>query len=172
MASARGRELEIDEDLAHQQRSWVVQSIGQVVLLAIVVGALAGMLGSGPLSRSTVTAEPGLEVEYERFARYQDAGRLTLRLGSPLTAGDRVRVAINREFLEHSRIEGVVPQPEAQETGGGGVISSFRVAERGQPMTISYRITPERVGILEGVLRVELAGTPSPQVRFRRWTYP
>jgi hypothetical protein len=172
VAIVRVGDLEIDQDLGYQRRSWRVQRIGWVAMFAVVAAALAGVLGSGPLSRSTATAAAGLDVEYQRFARYQDPVKLTLRLHPGVTGAERVRVSINREFLDHSRIEGILPQPEAQEAGDDRVVFVFRMAAPGTPMTISYIMSPERVGPLDAVVRVGTGGAGSPAVRFRQWTYP
>jgi hypothetical protein len=141
-------------------------------MFALVAAALAGVLGSGPLSRSTATAAAGLDVEYQRFARYQDPVKLTLRLHPAVTGAERVRVSIDRDFLDHAKIEGMLPQPEAQEAAGDRVVFVFRVAAPGAPMTISSIISPERIGALDAVVRVETDGAGSPEIRFRQWTYP
>jgi hypothetical protein len=164
---------EIEQDMRHERLSWRIQRAGWAVMGLIVAAALAGVLGSGPLSRSTASAPSGVQLAYERFGRYQDPQTLTLRLPAGLTTGDRLRVSISRAFLDHSKIEAVVPQPEAQDLGDGRIVYVFRVTDRAAPMTVSFVIVPQQIGAQPGVVRVEGPGDGGrAEIRFTRWTYP
>ena len=40
-------DLELDEHIGFQRRSWRVQRIGQIVVVLVVLAALAGLFGGG-----------------------------------------------------------------------------------------------------------------------------
>jgi hypothetical protein len=173
VTTGRTTGLEIDQDTRHQRASWRLQRIGWAVMVLVVIAALAGLLGSGPLSRSRTSTTSGLQLEYERFARYQDPHRMTLRLPQSLVHAGRARVSISRTFLDGSTIESIVPQPEAQHLEGEWVAYLFRVTGGTGPATISFVITPQRIGRLVGGVRVQReGGGQSSELHLVQWTYP
>ena len=61
-------DLEISQDLTFQRRSWIVQRVGWVMLALLILAALGGLFGPGPLSRARAGPHDGpLWVEYQRF---------------------------------------------------------------------------------------------------------
>jgi hypothetical protein len=172
VAIVRAGDLEIDQDLTFQRRAWMVQRVGWVVMALLIAAALAGVLGSGPLSRQTARAPGALEVEYQRFGRYQDAETLTVRLEPAVTAVPLVRLSVNREFLDHSAIERVVPAPERVEAAERRVVYSFRVAGPGQPFPVTFNARPQRIGPVAVTLRVESEAAHGREARFRQFAYP
>lgn len=71
-------DLDIAQDLEHQRREWVIERIGWAIMALILLAALAGLLGSGPLSNARID-HPGshLSAEYNRFERYQSPTKRT-----------------------------------------------------------------------------------------------
>ncbi len=64
--------IQLEDDIAFQRKSWLVERIGWGVMLTILVAALAGLFASGPLSSKNVeSADSSAIVRYERFARAQ-----------------------------------------------------------------------------------------------------
>lgn len=167
-----GGGLEIDQDLGFQRRSWVVQRTGWAVMALLVAAALAGLFGSGPLSRRIARAPGAFEVEYQHFTRYEDPELLTLRLEPAVTAVPLVRLSINMEFLDHARIESVLPAPERVEAAAGRVVYAFRVAEPGRPFPVVFNMRPQRVGRAAARLRVESEAARGREAAFRQFTYP
>jgi hypothetical protein len=66
--------MEVNADIEFQRRVWRVQRIGWLIIAAVIVAALLGVFGGGPLSRAAVQGD-GLRLEYERFARLQQSTR-------------------------------------------------------------------------------------------------
>jgi hypothetical protein len=59
----------VQEDMPMQQRVWRFERVGWYVLVAIVLLALAGLFGNGPLSDAEVVSQDGrVRVEYQRSA--------------------------------------------------------------------------------------------------------
>ena len=68
--------LDVHQDLPHERLEWTFEPIGWVVIALVLLAALAGLLGRGPLSRATVGHDgAALRVEYNCLARYQVTNR-------------------------------------------------------------------------------------------------
>jgi hypothetical protein len=165
----RVRDLEIDQDLVFERRSLRVERIGLVFLVALLIAAGLGLLGSGPLSHATARAE-GLTVDYQRFSRYQTSETLTLRLDAGATGTPEVRVWLDRPYVDGSRLESVVPPPVRAEGGLDRLILVFAVADPGRPLTVSLTLQPERIGSVQGAAGLE--GPTAARVAFRKLVFP
>jgi hypothetical protein len=167
MAIPRVGDLEIEQDLEHQETAWRVRQCGWAGLFLLWLAALAGLFGSGPLSWSTASG-PGLRLEYERFARAVAPQELTLHLGPGVTAHPKVRLWIDREYLDNQQIESVVPEPESVEAGAGRMVFVLSMAEQGKPTSVVLRLRAQRAGSFEGRIGVEDGGF----LRFHQIVYP
>lgn len=75
-------DLEVDQDLAFERKSWAAQRIGWGVMTLAIVAALAGLLGSGPASRTRAeTPDGAIAVEYDRFVRANAPTDLDVSVG-------------------------------------------------------------------------------------------
>lgn len=169
MAIRRVHDLEIDEDPAFERRSQRFERIGIGVMVVLMVAAVLGLLGSGPLGHATVRTE-GLGLDYQRFSRYQSSEPLTLRLDGSATRAPEVRVWLDREYLDGARIEAVLPPPVRVEGAADRVILVFAVAEPERPLTVSLTLQPERLGPVRG--RAGLEGPAAAAVGFRQFVFP
>uniref|UniRef100_A0A1I7YW47 CinA domain-containing protein n=1 Tax=Steinernema glaseri TaxID=37863 RepID=A0A1I7YW47_9BILA len=58
------------EDMSMQQRVWRFERVGWYLLVIVVLLALAGLFGNGPLSDAEVVSQDGrVKVEYQRLSR-------------------------------------------------------------------------------------------------------
>jgi hypothetical protein len=172
MDPARSSGLEIDQDFDYQRRAWRLQRIGSAALFVFVIAALAGLLGSGPLSRAAAGVPGVFTLDYPRLTRYQDAETLVLRLRAAATVAVPIRVSLSREFIEAARITIVVPAPESVQAGADRVIFAFRAAEPGRPLEITFDFQPQRIGTVRARLRLESPGAPPREATFSQLTYP
>jgi hypothetical protein len=53
LSLGRAGDLEVEQDLDFQQRTWALERAGWIVMLLIIAAALAGFFGGGPLSPTT-----------------------------------------------------------------------------------------------------------------------
>jgi hypothetical protein len=151
--------MEVNADIEFQRRAWIVQRIGWLVIAAVIVAALLGLFGGGPLSRAAVEGD-GLRVAYERFARLQQSTRLQLAL--PKTAPGEV--ALNRGYLELFRIEQITPEPREVEANGEWLV--YRFGGSGTS-TVTFHLMPEKFGSVAGAARAD--GNP---LAFHQFIYP
>jgi hypothetical protein len=170
VAIRRVRDLEIDEDLAFERRSLPVERVGIGIMVAVVLAATLGLLGSGPLSHATARGD-GLAIEFQRFSRYQSSETLTLRLDESATRAPEVRVWVDRGYLDHSRLETVLPPPVRVEAASDRVVLVFAIAELERPLAISLNLQPERIGPVRGRAGLE-DRTTAGAVEFRQFVFP
>jgi hypothetical protein len=161
--------LEVAQDLEFQRRSWTVQRIGWVVMALVIVAALLGLFGPGPLSSATAGEQGGaLWAEYRRFGRYASPSTLRIHLGTGAARDGEARVWLSREYLEGVRIQHITPEPDSVEAGLDRITYAFRVAEPGQPVAVTFHLELQQIGPTTG--RVGLPDGPS--LTFSQFVYP
>jgi hypothetical protein len=163
--------LQIEEDIAFQRRSWRVQRVAWAVMALILLAGLLGVFGSGPLSQATASMPGVLAVEYQRFARYDTPDTLSIRLEPAATGGPAVRVGLDRAYLDHSKIDSMVPPPARVHGAGDRLVYEFPIAEPGRPLTITLALEPQQIGIVHGRVTLERDGGVET-VSFRQLVYP
>jgi hypothetical protein len=162
-------DLEVDQDLAFQRRSWTVQRVAWFVMLALLAGAAAGLIGPGPLSTSEAGARGSpLWIEYERFARYQAPTKLRLHFGPGVAVDGAVRVHLDDGLVESVDVRSVTPEPERVEAAEDGLVLTLRVADPARPAAASIELEPNAYGTIP--IRVGIVGGPA--VEARAFVYP
>jgi hypothetical protein len=164
MSPTKSHRLEVGEDPVFQEFSWKAQRIGFMVMLLFVAAAVLGLFGAGgPLAESVVRAN-GLEVNYERFVRF-DTGT-TIEISLPTKAGDSISVEIGRSFADAVRIDRIVPPPHSISANPKSHVYAFAPASD-SPSIVTIAYAPSRVGQLDGAIRVN-----GHTVSFRQFAYP
>jgi hypothetical protein len=115
---ARSRTEPVREDMPLQLRAWRVERVGWCCLLAVVLLALAGIFGKGPLSSAKASSADGrLQVEYQRVARNGAHSELLIEVQG---AGERqVEIDLSGELFDGVSIETIEPQPLRSATSDG-----------------------------------------------------
>lgn len=153
------------EDRFHH-REWAMQRVGWVIIAAIVVLALAGLFGDGPLSDASVSSREAGSIAYERYTR--DGARTTLTITPSATAlqGNVVRVAIPSAYLQSFSVEEITPEPTQARMSGEDVIYEFTICGAGS--SISLLLMPEKAGRHGAQIVI---GSAEP-LAFSQFTYP
>lgn len=128
------RSIQIEEDLTFQSHQMRFERIGWAVLALLLVAALLGLLGRGPLSAATAgdAGEP-IRVEYERIERKLSPTTITVVLTPEAASNGMVRVWIDRDWLDEVTFETISPEPESVEIDPQRLIYVFAVnAGQGQ----------------------------------------
>lgn len=162
-------ELEIKEDRGFERRIWTVERAGWGVMGAIVVAALLGLFGSGPLSGASTGEENGpIWIEYDRFARYQAPARLRIHLGAGTAHDHEVAVSIARAYLDQLEVKAITPAPVRVESGSDRYLYVFRVLEPALPTAVTFDLETQQIGSLIGT--IGLAQTAP--LTIRQFVYP
>ena len=149
-----------------QQRVWRFERVGWYALVLIVLLALAGLFGNGPLSDAQVSSEDGrVQVDYQRLSRSGTTDKLRITVRG--TAGEPVMLLLGGTLLREASIETLQPQPQASRSQGRSLLLQLGTSKEGIA-TLYLTLRSEYVGTLEGVVR---AG-PSSTVHFSTFLYP
>lgn len=169
MGLHRVRDLEINQDLTFEQRSWRVQRVGWTVFSLILLAALLGLLGGpGPLSSRTAGEDSPFQVTYEGFARHNGPTKLTFQLQPGAVAGDEVRVWLSSQYLESIQIERIEPEPNEIALSDDRVTYVFPLSDAGAGGRIVLHILPQTLGRREVRLGIE----GGPEHSFTQFVFP
>lgn len=159
----RDRKSAFESEYAYHRREWAIQRVGWVAIALVLLAALAGFFGKGPLSRASVHAD-SYSVEYERFARYGARTTLTLNTSPSKSASDELSVRISHTLIDAHLIETITPEPKRMRDSGEDVAFVF---DAGSAASIIFRLEPEQIGRHAGTIRI---GSESLQVS--QFVYP
>lgn len=146
-----------------------MQRIGWGVFAALIVAALAGLLGSGPLSSTTVGApESGLQITYERFARRHAPTAIEIRADRRLAQGGELSLALSGDAVRGMELPSSMPPPEGASVVPDGIVLHFRTDDRPGELTVVLHAKPQQAGIMGS--RVTVIGGPAQAIS--QWVYP
>jgi hypothetical protein len=161
--------LQIHEDMAYQRREWRVQRIGWAVMGLLLLAALAGLLGPGPLSDAAAGRAGGpLRVEYSRFERMQSPGELRIHVAARLARTGTVRLRLNRGFVEKIDLVRLYPEPVSTDVDGNGFTYEVGTSGAAAPITAVVQYKYRAFGRMP----VQVAVEDGAAVSFEQWVYP
>ena len=151
-------DLEIAQDLKFERRSWRVERIAWLVGALILVAALLGFLGPGPLGKATAaSADKSLSVDYFRMERYEAPVELRISVNGALAKDGELRLWIDRQFVEAVEIKRIDPEPEHSEINGERFVYVFKTAAAPATIKLFFHLepnkfgkTPAQIGIVDG----------------------
>jgi hypothetical protein len=160
--------LQLEEPQRTGRRTTAVQRSAWLVLALIAVAALAGLLGPGPISGATASEPSGLvQLDYERFLRYQGESSLELEVRPDPEQPDTGRLWISSEYLSAVQVQQVRPEPDTWTGVGDGVVLTFPL-DGAEQLDVQLQIVPDRIGVVSGAF-----GAPGrPTVDFWQFVYP
>jgi hypothetical protein len=166
---SQSKSLEVQHDDSFQKSEWRIQRAGWAAWIAIVVAALAGLLGTGPMSHADSTASDGsLRLQFDRFLHYHKPTALEVLVTARADERQPLRLKLSRSFLDRIQILRIEPDPQEQSLADDGVVYSF--AQEGAPdlIKVLFHFEYEYFGNTNG--SVELVGGDS--ARFQQFVYP
>ena len=147
----------------------IFHKLGWVMFAGLLLAALAGLLGPGPLSSRTAEVSPALSVEYDRFVRNHAPADLRIRV-LPVAGSDTIRFLVGNSFLQATDLTRVKPEPDAVEVTPEGHVYVLRTPRlEGGTTLILYRYEPDSA-FSDIPVRIAIEG--GPEVRFRQFVYP
>ncbi|HEX2116197.1 MAG TPA: hypothetical protein VHM01_17470 [Alphaproteobacteria bacterium] len=162
-------DIQTEADLGLQRRTWRVQRVGWAIFAILVLAALAGAFGSGPLSRAEAGSEAsGLRIEYERFARLHAATNLVIRADRRLARNDELAVILSGAALQSLELPSTMPPADGTGLAPDSVVLRFRTDRQPGELTVVLHAKPRRMGLLTA--QVGLRDGPAHTIR--QWVYP
>jgi hypothetical protein len=143
--------IDIDQDLEFQEKEWSAERAGWIVGLVLLLAALAGLFGNGPLSSATRVSGP-LQVTWERLCRYNASMDLVVQLANPQVSDEGIQLWIDRAYIETFEIESIVPEPEAMHEEGERLVVTFRAPPSSTSFHAVLQIRPQKAGVFHGRL--------------------
>jgi hypothetical protein len=146
-----------------------VQRVAWAVMGALVLGALLGLFGQGPLSGATAD-DPSLplRVEYDRFGRYQSPLTLRIRFTPPAERPGPIFLWLSRDYLRHVQIQRITPEPRTQHLAPTGVSYEFLLREPSSDLEVIFHLEAQAIGLLPG----RVGFTEAQSLRFTQWIHP
>jgi hypothetical protein len=126
-----------------ERKAWLVQRIGWALMFGMVVAALAGGFGNGPLSAKTAqSGQNQMQVDYESIERVARPTELTWRT----TPRDgTVQLELDSTFLAVYSPDAWIPTPERVERLSDRLRVTFSSGAT-EPITIVLQATPQQMG--------------------------
>ena len=160
-------DLERDRDLLFQRREWTIQRGGWLVMLAIIVAALIGLLGAGPLSSATAESGP-LLLQYSRFERRHAPTELEVTVANTVIDQDQIEIWFSTDYLTRTEITSIVPEPEEVSETDDRVVYRFNIDDQGQTPTMYFALEHDDPGSTTGRIGVN----DGPELTFWQFVYP
>lgn len=168
--TARIGNLEIQQDLEHERLEWKIERIAWAIIAALLLAALAGLLGPGPLSQATAGREGApLRVKFNRLAHYQAPEDLRVHVGSGVAREGRIRVWIGREHVQSMELDYIDPEPESVEVSPERFTYTFAVSgDERNGTALLFHYEPDSFGPVSIVMGLE----DGPELAFTQFVYP
>lgn len=159
----RAGDLQIEQDLAFQEREWRFERFGWAALFALVTAGALGLFGHGPISWTSVSTDDGaLEVRFERFGRNGGNQELVLDVAASAAEAGTWEINISRDYLGVLEVNSITPEPDAVESLGDELRYTFAQADPGADLRVSFDVTPDGLWRQSG--RIGIAGGSSVRV--------
>ena len=146
-------DIEVDQDLDFQRRDWRAQRVGRIAMGALVVAALFGAFGDGPLSSARVRSSDGLlQVDYDRIVRHSASQRLQVHVG-PRTPGDSVvDLWIAQDYMHGLKVGEISPEPVQTRAGDQRLIYRFHLADPSRAADVVFQVDADRLWSRRGAI--------------------
>jgi hypothetical protein len=154
--AAKHETLDLDVDEKFQRTEWRVQRGAWIIWCLILLAALAGLTGSGPLSHaSQATSNGNLTIDYDRFVRHGHHTRIKLYVKNE-EAARPVAIKLSQSLLDGIMIHRIEPEPASRELSSDGAVYTFAAASdaTGQSSQIDLLLEYEGVGRLRGQIGI------------------
>jgi hypothetical protein len=163
------RHLDIQQDESFQKSEWQIQRVGWATWAAFVIAALAGLLGTGPLSHADSSASDGsLSIQYDRFLHYHQPTAIEVLVNSRGADDAPLRLKLSRSFLDRIQMLRIEPEPEEQSLAADGVVYAFTQEGVSKLSKVMFHFEYEKFGHTKA--SVERVGGGSAS--FQQFVYP
>lgn len=159
--------LDVEQDLEFQKKEWKAEQFGWILMALLLLAALLGLFGGGPLSQASADSET-LSIDYHRFTRYQSPTQLRITAGPGAVSEGTVRLEIDQDYINSFNVQNVLPEPESVEVMSDTYIYTFTVNDPDQSMEIIFDLESDKIGTIAGSLGLE----GGQDVRISHLVYP
>lgn len=138
------KELDINDDMKHEQLKWKIERIGRYILLFITAAALAGLLGSGPVSSRLVESKSFI-LKYNQVERYQTPTELEFT--TRFAPSQEFSIWVNDKFIKQIDELTVLPEPKTTYVSNNKAVFVFEaVKDNKNPVSIRMEFKHNQSG--------------------------
>jgi hypothetical protein len=156
--------LQLNDDVSFQRKEWFVERVTWTILGALLIAALLGIFGTGPLSRTSEEVD-GVTVSYERFTRKISYTDLEIRVAD--VRNETFTVQLSDSWVSNSDITQITPEPDSATRTDDGLALTFS-AVPDTPAVVSIQYRPNKIGRLSATVGIQ----GGPVVEFAQFIYP
>lgn len=150
-------DLSVGEDLEFQRRWWRFEHVIWILFGVVIVLDLLGVFGRGILAKThDQTRDAALNLQYERFQRFQTPSILTIHFGPEAIRNGRIQLWVNDSVIRGLGNQRIIPQPESSVLVDGGILYSFPAGSN--PDSVEFALQPSAPGIEDFTLRLPALG--------------
>ena len=161
-------ELQLSDDAAFHKREQAFKRVGVAALYAVLVAALAGLFGSGPLSHASArSADGSVRVDYDRIVRANAPTELRFHVPYARKVDGSVELWLDQSFAQSIMIEQIVPAPVRTRIVDGRLKAEIVAAAADTALGITLTYRPKSLG--STVIDV---GVDAGQVHLRQFVFP
>ena len=154
-------DLEISQDLGYERTSLRLRHLFAVLWALILVAALLGFFGTGPLSDARTSDGP-LQAEYERFTRFGTTTELSIEPGG---GAGKTNIALARAYLHDMVINDIQPQPHSSTVLRDRIVYTFDLQA---PTAVKFFSTFREAG----AQKATVWGPDGRRVSYTQFVYP
>lgn len=134
-----------------------LQAAIEMTVAVIVLLALTGLLGTGPLSSASSSAHgDALVVSYDRFMRRTVQSKVVFRLNRP-ASGTTLTILVPNSFLDRASVQGMEPRAITERADQDGISYSFDLGSM-RKGRVAIDVKPSSPAYYAATFRVD--GTP------------
>jgi len=161
-------QLETDNQRTFQEREWLAETIGWLLMGLVAVVALLGLLGPGLLSYRNATSSDGeLALEYYAVERFDSPAELRIDAQRSKTDQSPMRLVVSRSFRDAIELLSIVPEPLQVESSGTDLVFVFASKSSG-----SERIVLRYKSAIRGWLSAKIGIENLPALEFQQFVLP
>lgn len=150
-------EVAVGEDLEFQRKWWRFEHAVWIFFTVIIVLAIAGVFGRGPLAKAHAEAPDGsVRVGYDRIQRTGTPSDLTVRFSDSAIQNGHISLFVQESLLGKLGAQRIAPQPLSSAVGQGGVNYTFEATA--PPAKIVFALQPSGPTVTR--FSINVAGHP------------
>ena len=162
-------------DPAFLKRERIFERVGWLLLGLVILAAIIGLFGGGPISDAEVTTSSGnsrVELRYERWGRMESPLGLRLAVSAPDETAEELTLTIPNAFANKIEVHSLLPEPEATSVGENGANYSWQVDDWSQPLLITLNYKAKEWRNLGGTLHVTAGQEALAALKFSQFLFP
>lgn len=138
-------EIAVGEDLDFQRKWWRFERRVWIAFTALIILALAGVFGRGPLAKASIHAGDGsMSLSYDRIQRTGTPSVLRVELDKPPVQNGEIHILASESIARELGAQRIIPQPQSTMIGEGGYTYTFPVSTL--PAAIELALEPTGPG--------------------------